>query len=470
MSARRSVVVAERPKPGAPRPYAFPAFNRTRLDNGLSIIAVDLPGRSLIDASLIIPSGASDEPDALAGATILMARALTEGTERHSAVDLIEASERIGASLHAEAGWDATTISIDVPSEHLAQALDLMAEVASTPTFPVDEVERLRAERLNDLLQARADPGRRAEEAFIGAIYADTSPYRRSAAGTRATVERLGAEIVRAELDRRFDPGRMTLIVAGDLSAIDVVALAAERFAHWRAGHVGDIGRPAAAAAASTERRVRVVHRPGSVQTEIRIGHPGVRRLTPDFHAVAVMSAILGGLFNSRLNRNLREDKGYTYGAHAGFDFRRSAGPFAARAAVATDVTVPAVRETLLELERLRAEVVTDDELEAARDYLVGVFPLRFETSSAVAGAIGGLVVQGLPDDELTRYRSTIADVTANAVLAAARDHVRPDEAAIVLVGDADAFLPALEGEGFGPITVDHDDDAAGGPPADAAG
>jgi zinc protease len=467
VSPKRAVVIAERPGPGAPRPYAFPAFSRSRLDNGLDVIAVDLPGRPLIDASLIMPSGASDEPDALAGATILMARALTEGTERYSALDLVEAGERIGASLHAEAGWDATTVSVDVPSENLATALDLVAEVVARPTFPVDEVERLRAERLNDLLQARADPGRRAEEAFIGAIYAGSSPYRRSAAGTRETVERLDRAAVRRELDRRFDPGRMTLIVAGDLTGIDVSKLAETRFGGWQPGPGREAGTPADDTAASRERRVRVVHRPGSVQTEIRIGHPGIRRLTPDFHAVAVMSAILGGLFNSRLNRNLREDKGYTYGAHAGFDFRRSAGPFAARAAVATDVTVPAVRETLLELERLRAAAVRPDELDAARDYLIGVFPLRFETSSAVAGAIGGLVVQGLPDDELTRYRSAIAEVTGEAVLAAARDHVRPDEAAIVLVGDADAFLPALEAEGFGPITVDHDD--ANPSPGDAA-
>ena len=457
MTEARPVVVADRPEPGEPRPYAFPAFRRTRLANGLEVIEVYLPGRPLIDASLIIPSGASDEPDELAGATVLMARALTEGTERYSAVELVEATERLGASIHAEAGWDATTISADVPAERLAPALDLVAEIASRPTFPADEVTRLRDERLNDLLQAHADPRRRAEEAFVEAVYATTSPYRRSSAGTRETVERLTADAARAELARRFDPGRMTLIVGGDLTGIDVVALAAERFAGWRPAAGAGPGRVVDATAASLERRVRVIHRPGDVQTEIRIGHPGARRVIPDFHALAVMSAILGGLFNSRLNLKLREEKGYTYGAGAGFDLRRSAGPFAARAAVATDVTVPAVQEILVELDRMRADRVDEDELQDARDYLVGVFPLRFETPGAVVGALGGLVVQGLPDDELARYRPSIEAVSREDVLAAARTYVRPDEAAIVLVGDADGFLPALEAAGLGPVTVESD-------------
>ena len=467
MSAQRPIVIAERPAAGEPRPYAFPSFSRSRLGNGLSIVAVDLPGRPLVDASLIVPSGAADEPDELAGATVLMARALTEGTERYSAVDLVEAAERLGASLHAEAGWDAMTISVDVPAERLDRALDLVAEVAARPTFPEDEVLRLRDERLNDLLQARADSGRRAEEAFVDTIYASSSPYRRSAGGTRETVERLTADAARAELRRRFDPARMTLVVGGDLAGMDVVELAEARFGGWQADPGAAPGGPTDAAAASTSRRIRVVHRPGDVQTEIRIGHAGVARRTPDFHAIAVMSAILGGLFNSRLNRNLREDKGYTYGAHAGFDFRRAAGPFAARAAVASDVTVPAVEQTLIELDRIRAGVVTDDELRTARDYLVGVFPLRFETPGAVVGALGGLIVHGLPDDELTRYRPAIEAVTAEAVLEAAQTHIRPDEAAIVLVGDADGFLPALEGAGLGPITVERDSEPApepGGP------
>jgi predicted Zn-dependent peptidase len=206
------------------------------------------------------------------------------------------------------------------------------------------------------------------------------------------------------------------------------------------------------------DRIVRVVQRPGAVQSEIRIGHRGVPRRIPDFHAIAVMSAILGGLFNSRLNMNLREEKGYTYGAGAGFDMRRGAGPFSARAAVNTEVTVPAVAEFLVELARMRDEEVTEAELRAARDFLVGVFPLRFETAGAVVAALSGLVVHELGVDELLRYRSAIEAVTVADVAAAARAHLLLDEAAIVVVGDADQFGEALEAVGVGPLVVEREE------------
>jgi zinc protease len=181
-------------------------------------------------------------------------------------------------------------------------------------------------------------------------------------------------------------------------------------------------------------------------------------RRIPDFHAVSVMSAILGGLFNSRLNMQLREAKGYTYGASAGFDMRRGAGPFSARAAVNTEVTVPAVVDMLAELERMRDTKVEVSELAAARDFLVGVFPLRFETPGAVVGALAGLAIHGLPVEELVGYRSRIEAVDIDAVEAAAREHLDIDRAAIVLVGDADAFGPALEAAGLGKVVIERDD------------
>jgi len=459
-----ATVVAERPTPGEPRPYHFPDFDVVPLDNGLGVIAVDLPGRELVSASLLVPSGAADERDDEAGVTTLMARGLSEGTRRHSAIELVEASERLGSSLHAEAGWDAISVGVDVPVGRLGPALELVAEMLSEPTFPENEIQRLREERLNDILQAKADPRRRAEEAFVDTVFDDRSPYRRPAGGIQATVERLDAAACADLLARRFDPARMTLVVGGDLEGIDVVALARERFGSWVASPTSE--RPGPIHSASTveadPRLVRVDHRPGSVQTEIRIGHIGLPRRIDDFHALSVMSAILGGLFKSRLNAKLREEKGYTYGASAGFDLRRAAGPFVARAPVNTEITVPAVLDMLAELERIGSEDVTDEELRSARDFLVGVFPLRFETPPAVVGSIGGLIVHGLPFDELNRYRPAIDAVTAADVRAVARAHVRPATAAIVLVGDADAFVPALEAEGLGRVVVERDDGANG--------
>jgi zinc protease len=460
MSKGDSVVVEVRPTHGEPRPYRFPPFAREELSNGLGLITVHLPGRALVSASLVLPSGAVDEPEAQAGVTALMARSLSEGTKHHDAIGLTEATERLGASLHAEAGWDGFSISVEVPGERLGDALGLAAEVASEPTFPAADVERLRDERLNDLLQARADPRRRADDGFVDTIYAAGTAYGRPSAGTAKTVAALDAAACAALHARRLDPARMTLVVGGDLEAVggDVRAIAESRFGAWRPNRAAEAPSRPRVEAARSERIVRVLHRPGSVQTEIRVGHVGLPRLIPDFHAVSVMSAILGGLFNSRLNRKLREEKGYTYGAGAGFDLRRGAGPFAVRAAVNTDVTVPAIADVLTELVAMRAGPPTRDELHAARDYLVGVFPLRFETPPAVVGAIAGLIIHGLPMDELDRYRASIEAVSATDVQSAAERHIRPDELAIVLVGDADAILPALEGAAFGPITVEREE------------
>jgi zinc protease len=455
---RDEIVVATRPTPGEPRPYDFPSVESYRLGNGLNVLVVNMPGRPLLSATVIVPVGAADEPPEDAGAAVLAARALTEGTERYDAVQLTEATERLGASLHADAGWDATSVGIEVPSTRLADALELLAEVLLRPTFPASEVERLRDERLNDLLQAQADPRRRADETFIGTIYAQESPYHRPSGGTRETVEGLDSEAVRQAYERVLDPDRATMVVAGDLGGQDVIGMANRLLGSWSRHERVAPGAAVVDRGAGSGRIVRVVHRPGSVQTEIRIGHPGLPRRVPDYYAVSVMGAILGGLFNSRLNMQLREAKGYTYGAGAGFDMRRGAGPFTARAAVNTEVTVPAVVDTLAELQRMRDTRVEAKELEAARDFLVGVFPLRFETPGAVVGAVAGLAVHGLPIEELTGYRAWIEAVDVDAVEAAAQAHLLVDRAAIVLVGDVDAFGSDLEAAGLGRLVIDRDD------------
>jgi predicted Zn-dependent peptidase len=468
-------VLSVRPSPGQPRPYNFPKFERTVLPSGLQVLAVHVPGRPLVSANLIFRSGAVDEPADLSGATVLVARAMTEGTERYPGLELIEAAERLGSTLHAEASWDAFAASVEVAASRLRAALELLDELVQRPTFPVDEVARLRDERLNDLLQMRAEPRRRVEHAFSQTIYTAASPYSRLAGGDEATVERLTRDELVGIHRGLLSPERAALVVGGDLTGLDVPRMAEEVLGSLAVRGSAAPSAPSSleipvAASAIDRPMVRLYDRPGSVQSEVRIGHVGLARRVPDFHAVQVMAAILGGLFNSRLQLNLREDKGYTYGVGAGFDMRRGAGPFAVRTAVQTAVTVPAISESIKELERMRDTLVTDAELAAARDYMVGVFPLRFETPGAVVGAIGGLFVNGLPDDELARYRGLVEAVTAQDVQNAARDHIHTDRLAIVLVGDADAVAADLEAAGLGELEVirealpgDGQIDAAGG-------
>ena len=449
-----------RPGPGKPREYHFPHFERFKLSNGLTVLYANVPGRALIAAHLLIPGGGWTEPAEQGGITVLTSRAMPEGTLRRDANQFVEDSERLGAEIHAEATWEALTAGMEVPRSHFGEALELMAEMVFEPAFPEEEVERLRGERMNDLLQAWSDPRRRAERVFPETIFGATSPYRRPLAGVQTTVRGLGRAEVQARHAALANPQNATLVVAGDLAGQKLDELAEQ--------HLGK--RAPAAASATTAQagdhaavggpRVVLVDKPGAPQSELRIGHMGVARKTPDFHAISVLNAILGGTFNSRLNVVLRDEKGYTYGIGSSFDMRRQPGPFVVRTAVETNVTRPAIEEILRIVREFGQSDVTSDEIEIARDYLVGVFPLRFETASQVAGALGGLVALDLPDDELDRYRPGVAAVTAADVRDAANRHIRPDELVVVVVGDAATVEPELRGLGLGDVAVT---------PADAA-
>lgn len=448
-------VLAVRPAPGQPRAYEFPGFERTVLPSGLQVLAVNVPGRPLVSANLVVRRGAVDEPAGVAGATILAARAMSEGTQRYPGVELVEAAERLGATLHADASWDAFTVSVDVAGSRLGAALELLAELAERPTFPGPDVARLRDERLNDLLQVKADPRRRVDQAFPATIYTPESPYSRPAGGDEATVSGLRPEVLRDVHEALLDPGRAAIVIGGDLAGLDVAGLAEAALGSFGGGKQAAPHAAAPVADSALDRPiVRFYHHPGAVQTELRIGHVGLARRVPDFHAVQVMAAILGGLFNSRLQMKLREEKGYTYGVGAGYDMRRGPGPFSVRTAVQTAATVPAIAESLAELRRIRETRVTPAELAAARDYLVGVFPLRFETPGAVVGTLGGLFIHELPDDELARYRQEIDAVTIESVQKAAQDHIDLEGLAIVAVGDADAVGDELRSAGFGETEV----------------
>ena len=448
-------VLDVRPSPGQPRPYHFPGFERGRLSNGAQLLTVDLPGRPLIAVRVILEGGASYEPRERGGVSVLAAHALTEGTERYSAIELVEAAERLGAELGAEAGWDSMSVSLTVPAHHLEAALSLLVEVLARPSFPEREVDRLREERLADLMQARADPRRLAEMGFVAAAYPPDSPFGRPPAGLEETVGGLDHAAVTHRYGTVRDPRLATVVVAGQLEGLDLLGILDPLCADWPApaGDVPIVHWPAVHD--PVERTfVRIVDRPGSVQSELRIGHVGAPRRIPDFYPTVVMSAALGGLFRSRLQLKLREEKGYSYGASASFDFRRSPGPFVARSAVRTDATGPALLDAMAELRRIREEPLPPEELDAARDFLVGVFPLRFETPAAIAAALAGLVVQRLPDDELERYRPSVAAVTAEDARASAEAHIHPDRAVVLVVGDAERIEGDVRATGLGEVEV----------------
>lgn len=440
------------PEPGSLRPFHFPDVTAGRLGNGLEVRVARMARLPLVSVKLVLPAGESRLGHGRAGLAVLTGDALEGGTRHRSGAELAEALERLGANLSVSTGWDATTVSLSCMADRLADALPLLAETVLEPAFPADEVERTRSQRLARIQERLKDPGSLAHDAAARFIYADDVPYARPLGGTVESVEPVGPDDARALVDAHFLPLGAGAVVVGDVDADEVEALLEAHFGAWD-GEAPPPDDPEAAPR-SRERRVHLVHRPGAVQSELRLGHVGVSRTTDDYFPLTVVNTVLGGSFTSRLNRTLREEKGYTYGVRSRFAMRRGPGPFTISTAVESEVTADAVAEALRQVETLLGEGPTDEEVESARDYTTGVFPLRLETTGQVAGRIAELLVYGLPDDYWSHYREGIRGVPTDEALAAARRRIRPDEMAVVVVGDADEVRASLEARELGPVEV----------------
>ena len=440
-----------RPAATAPRPYRFPDFTHERLPNGLGVWLVPLPDRELVSIHLLTDAGASAEEEAQGGIAALTAQLLVTGTRRLDASAFAETTERLGIEVSSESSWDSARAGFTALGAKLEEGLALLSEMVRTPRLDGGEFDRLRSERLNDILQARADPGRLADESFLREVYAPAVPYSRLSAGRPETVEPLTVGDARAFHGSRYAPDVAEVVVAGAIDPEMTMRLVERHLGDWEGSGTG---HRTIDPVARGGRRVVLVDRPGSVQSELRVGHLGIDRFDPRYFPALVMAALLGGVFGSRLNLRLREELGYTYGARCSFDPRRASGPFTATAAVQTDVTADAIRELLGQLERIREAPPTEQELAEVRDFLVGVFPLRFETTGGIAAAIEPLAVYDLPHDWWQRYRDNLEAVGPADVQAAARDLVRPDDALILLTGDASAVRRELDEADFGPLEV----------------
>jgi zinc protease len=406
----------------------------------------------LVSVIVVVDAGAAGDVPGRDGLAMLTAAALAEGTLDRDGPALVEAFERLGATVDSGAEWDDATVQLTVTPARFDDAMVLLAEVVTAPRFAEGDVERLKAERLAELLQQQVEPRGLADERFARAVYAPASRYARAAGGSPATVRALDATQARAWHTLRYGSATTTLVVAGDVTPETVQSAVERHFGSW-----SQPGAPTPAVhpqARTTERAVHVVAKPDAPQSELRVGHVGLPRAHRDYFSVVVMNAVLGGLFSSRINLNLREDHAYTYGAHSGFNWRRAAGPFVVETAVKTEVTDAAVREILLEIDRIRDAEVTAEELDLATKYLAGVFPIRYETTGAVASALAIATVYGLPDDYFSTYRQRIAAVSRSDVLTAARAHLHPESLQVLAVGDAAAITEPLAALNLGTPSV----------------
>ena len=446
------MTTAPRPASGKPRAYAFPAVERHALSNGMRIAVAPMPRLPLVTVLALVDAGASCDAAGHEGASSLTIGALAEGTTRLDGAALTEKFESLGTALSSGNDWDDATVHIAVTPERLETAIALLGEVVTSPAFSEKDVERLKAERIAELMQQQVEPRGLADDKFAEFLFVPGSRYALPPGGSMASVGALDAAQLRAFHGARYAPGASTLVFAGDVSGARAVQLAERAFAAWRGAAPAPVRVKDAVAPGSRE--VRIVNKAGAPQTELRVGHGGVPRSHPEYFPIVVMNALLGGLFSSRINLNLRERNAYTYGARSAFEWRRGAGPFVVSTAVKTEVTQAATREILLEIGKMREERVSADELSLATAYLDGVFPIRYETTNAVAQAMAIAQVYGLADDYYTRYRERIRAVTADDVLRAAQQFLHPEKLLVVAVGDAAAIRGPLEELGAGAVTV----------------
>ena len=437
------------PEPGTLRAFDFPGFLHTELPGGLAVYAARHGDVPLVSLELVTPAGGQHDPPGRHGLSTLTAGLLDEGTARGGALEIAARVERLGGYLASGADWDSSYLAAGVLSSNLPAALELLAEVATSPTFPPEELERLRRQRLAELLRRRHDPAILADERVTEEIFRG-SAYGRSLLGDEESVAAIARDDVVAHYRRHYGLRDAALVAVGDLDPEALVA-AAERIFGGGGGPPAP-PPPEVRPAALPGVVVHVVDRPGAAQTELRLGHAGVPRRHPDYSPLVVLNTLLGGQFTSRINLNLRERNGYTYGAHSRFVGRRGPGPFLVSAAVATEATGAAAREVLGELERLREEPVGPVELAETRDYLIGVFPYTVQTIGDLAKRLEMLGTYGLPDDYFERYIERVRAVTTEEVQRLARRHLHPDRIAIVAVGPAETLERQLSA--LGPVTV----------------
>ncbi|HUJ14760.1 MAG TPA: pitrilysin family protein [Thermoanaerobaculia bacterium] len=422
------------PPPGPPRPYHFPNVARRTLSNDLQVLVAENHSAPVVAVRALVSSGADRDTAELAGLASMTAELLDEGAGSRDAIRLAEDLGLLGATIGAGSDWDATYVTIDVLSKNLDASLDIFADVVRRPMLPSPALERVRSERLMELLQQREEPAAIAGKRFSNLLYG-SGTYGNSVIGNSESVSRMSIEDVRQFYSRHFIPNNTAIVIAGDVSAAHVMDRIERLFADWQRGSEPE--RPPVSPARIERSQIYLIDRPNAVQSEIRVGHIGQPRSTEDYFPLTVMNALLGGVFNSRINLNLRERHGYTYGARSMFAFRRQAGPFVVSAPVRNEVTLESVTEVFNELRRIRTGDIETRELEDTKNYLAGVFPATVQSSGDIAGRILDMQLYDLPHDYFDRYRENIAAVTADDIVRVAKKYIDPDRALIVIVGSA---------------------------------
>jgi predicted Zn-dependent peptidase len=450
------------PALGAPPSLTSPRISTRELPNGLKIVVLEQHELPLVDVLLQVRSGGESDPAGRMGTAALVAAMLTEGTTNRTALQIADQAAYLGIQLTASSGWEQSTVSLHAPTAQLDSALALFGDVALRPSFPAPDLERVRKVRLTALQQLRDRAPAIADRAFANAVFGEQHPYGRPLAGTEGSLASITRDEVQRFYSTYYRPNNATLLVVGDVRPDDVERRARELFGAWARGTVPTPATNASSGVKGTS--VVLVDKPGAAQTSFRLGGIGAPRSTSDYFALQVMNTILGGSYSSRLNHNLRETHGYTYGAFSGFGLRRSAGPFIASAEVVTAKTDSALVEFVKELRAIRDTVPADELARAKRNLQLGL-PSTLETTSGIASEFLPLIAYGIPLDFFSSAVQRYGAVTQADVQRVARQYVDPDKLTIVVVGDRKVIEPGIRALKPGEIVTRDIRDVLGAPP-----
>jgi zinc protease len=441
----------EAPKAGADRPLRLPSPNTFVLPNGLTVLHMERRGMPLAAARLVTRTGSDSNPLDKPGLASFTAAMLDQGTATRTALEIADEAAQLGATLETDSSMDSVSVSVRSMKRNFAAALRLLADVSLHPSFPPEEIERQRASRLASLLQQRENPSQVADQVTAAALYGPQHPYGYAESGTEASIKAVEQNDLQAFWKTTVAPNNAALVVAGDLTPAELRTLVEREFGGWERG---EPAQPKLNVSARLGARVVLVDKPGAAQTQLRVGMTGVPRSTPDYAALEIMNNALGGLFSSRINMNLREQNGYTYGARSGFSYRRGAGPFVVSSGVRTDVTAPAVAEVFREIRRMVETPVTQDEFTVARDALVLSLPGRFETAAQEVAAYSTVFLYDLGTDYYARLPMLFSGVGLEDVRAVAKKYLAPERMITVAVGDRAKIEPELSKLGLGAMEI----------------
>lgn len=429
------------PPPLAARPLNIPKPFETTLPNGLQVVIVEDPRLPLVSYRLALRAGDVNDPADMPGLLDMVTGLLNEGTQRRTSKQIADEVARLGATLTAGANADYSTVAASALSMYGSEVLDLLADVVLNPTFPESEVKLAQQNALQGLQQQRSQPGFLANERMAQVLFGQ-HPYSVVSA-TPESINAMSHDRLLAFHRQMFVPNNSVLIVVGNVRRDEVLRRVNDLFGKWAKGRTDTRQFPQPPA--RTARALYIVDRPGSAQANIIIGNPAITRTSNDYFPMLLMNVVLGANASSRLFMNLREEKGYTYGAYSELDARRLAGSFRETAEVRTPVTGASLKEFFYELGRIRDEVVSEKEMRDAKSFLTGVFPLQIETQEGLINRLVQIKMYDLPADYLQTYRDRINSVTAADIQRVARQYVQPDRAAIVIVGDASAIMEQVK-------------------------